>query len=117
MSKRTKMSSVILIAYCIPYVFLGMYGDAMHHSMWLYGLMVISMLGLGWYCGKTKRISLALLGNLLSLAISCMLTQVYLGDDWNYFFKAFPTTICTVQLSGIMLAVQAIPWWFSKVTE
>lgn len=111
------ISFVILIAYCVPYVFLGMYGDKTYHALWPYGLMVVVMAGLGWYCGKSKRISIALLGNLLSLLISCLLTQLFVGDDWNYFFKAFPATIRTVQFSGIMLAVQAIPWWFAKVTE
>lgn len=89
----------------------------MFHSMWLYGLMAAAMLGLGWYCGKSKRILIALLGNFLSLLISCLLTQACFGDDWNYFFKAFPTTIRTVQFSGIMLVVQAVPWWIAKVTE
>ena len=117
MSKRRMISILVLIAYCIPYVFLGMYGDAMHHSMWLYGLMAVAMVGLGWYCGKSKRMLVALLGNLLSLLISCLLTKAFFGEDWGYFFKAFPVTIRTVQFSGIMLAVQAVPWWFVKVTE
>ena len=117
MSRRKMISFVILIAYCVPYVFLGMYGDKTYHALWPYGLMVVVMAGLGWYCGKSKRISIALLGNLLSLLISCLLTQLFVGDDWNYFFKAFPATIRTVQFSGIMLAVQAIPWGFAKVIE
>lgn len=116
MKKRNTVSVLILLAYCVPYVFLGMYGDAMYHSLWLYGLMVAAMTGLGWYCGKTRRIPVALLGNLLSLLLSCLLTQVIFGDDWNHFFKAFPATIRTVQFSGIVLAVQAVPWWFAKVT-
>ena len=117
MIKRRKISVLLLIAYGIPYVFLGMYGDAMYHSMWLYCLMVVAMLGLSWYCGKSKRILVALLGNLLSLLISCFLTNVFFGEDWGYFFKAFPVTIRTVQFSGIMLVVQAIPWLFAKVTN
>lgn len=117
MSRRKRVSILILLAYCVPYVFLGMYADKAYHTLWLYGLMVAAMAGLGWYCGKTKRIPVALLGNLLSLLISCLLTQAFVGDDWNYFFKAFPATIRTVQFSGIMLAVQAAPWWFAKVTE
>ena len=117
MRKRRLISILVLIAYCIPYVFLGMYADAMYHSIWLYGLMVLALVGLGWYCGKSKRIPIALLGNLLSLLISCLLTNVFFGEDWGYFFKAFPVTIRTVQFSGIMFVVQAIPWWFAKITE
>lgn len=117
MCKQKLISISILIAYSFPYVFLGMYADAKYHSLWLYGLMVVAMVGLGWYCGKSKRIPIALLGNLLSLLISCLLTNMFFGEDWGYFFKAFPVTIRTVQFSGIMLAVQAIPWWFANVTE
>ena len=117
MRRRSAVSLLILLAYCVPYVFLGMYGDKTYHSLWPYGLMIAAMAGLGWYCARTKRIPTALLGNLLSLLISCLLTQCFAGDDWNYFFKAFPATIRTVQFSGIVFAVQAIPWWFAKVTE
>lgn len=117
MRRRKMISILILIVYSVPYVFLGMYGDRIYHSLWLYGLMVVAMAGLGWYCGKTKRIPVALLGNLLSLFISCLLTQAFVGDDWNFFFKAFPASIRTVQFSGIMLVVQSVPWWFAKVTE
>ena len=46
MRKRRLISILVLIAYCIPYVFLGMYADAMYHSMWLYGLMVLALVGL-----------------------------------------------------------------------
>lgn len=117
MSRRKMISLLILVAYCVPYVFLGMYADKTYHALWPYGLMALAMAGLGWYCVKTKRVPIALLGNLLSFLISCLLTQAFDGDDWNYFFKAFPATIRTVQFSGIMLAIQAVPWWFAKVTE
>lgn len=117
MNKRAMISSVILIAYCVPYVFLGMYADAIHSSMLLYGFMIAAMLALGWYCGKTRRIPIALLGNLLSFLSSCLLTQMCFGDAWDYYFKAFPATIRTAQFSGIMLVVQVIPWWFSTVTS
>ena len=117
MGKRRTVSILILAAYSVPYVFLGMYADKIYDTSCLYVLMVVAMAGLGWYCGKTKRIPIALLGNLLSLLISCLLTQTFAGDDWNYYFKAFPATIRTVWFSGILLAVQAVPWWFVKITE
>ncbi len=117
MRKQNTISCLILGAYCVPFVFLGMYGDRIYGSLWPYVLMIVAMVGLGWYCGKTKRIPIALLGNLLSLMTSCLLTHCFSGDDWNYFFKAFPATIRTVQFSGILLAVQAIPWWFDAITK
>ena len=115
--KRSTSSALILAAYCVPYAFLGMYGDYTFFSMWPYVLSAAAMAALGWYCGKTKRIPLALLGNLLSLVISCLLTNWLATESWNYFFKAFPAVIRTVWISGILLAVQAAPWWFAKVTQ
>ena len=115
--KRRTASCLILAAYCIPFAFLGMYGDYAFSSLWPYVLAAGAMAGLGWYCGKTKRIPLALLGNLLSLVISCLLTQCFATEHWNYYFKAFPVVIRTVWISGILLAIQAVPWWFAKITE
>lgn len=66
MSRRKMISLLILIAYSVPYVFLGMYGDRIYHSLWLYGLMAAAMSGLGWYCGKQNGFPLRCLG------ISCL---------------------------------------------
>ena len=115
--KRSTSSILILAAYCVPYAFLAMYGDYTFFSMWPYVLAAVAMAALGLYCGRTKRIPLALLGNLLSLAISCLLTRCFATEHWYYYFKAFPAEIRTVWLSGILLAIQAVPWWFAKVTE
>ena len=94
-----------------------MYGDITFFSLWPYVLTAAIMATLGWYCGKTKRIPIALLGNLFSLVISCLLTQWVATEHWNFFFKAFPVVIRTVQLSGIILLLQAVPWWFAKILE
>ena len=115
--KRGTVSCLILAAYCVPYVFLGMYGEITFHSLWLYGLMIVAMAAMGWYCGKTKRIPIALLGNIFSLAVSCLLTQCFATEHWNYFFKAFPAVIRTLWFSGLMLVIQAVPWWFAKILE
>ena len=116
MKKRT-IDILILLAYAVPWVFLGMYGDYSFSGMWPYALSLGVMLGLGWYCGKTKRIPLAMLGNLLSLLTSCLCTCCFATEQWNYFFKAFPTMIRTVQFSALYFVPQLIPWWLRKVTE
>ena len=117
MQKRRIMTLCILLAYAVPYVFLAMIGDYQLFSMWPYILAALAMGALGWYCGKTKRIPVALVGNLLSTAVSCLLVSCFATENWNYFFKAFPANIRTVQFAAIMLVVQAIPWWIRAVTK
>jgi len=116
MRKRV-ISVFILICYSIPWVFLGMAGDYSLGQMWPYFLGLAVMLALNRYCRKTKRFAVVLTGNLLSMTLSCLATYLVATEQWNYYFKAFPATIRTVQFSLIFLAVQLLPWWIRKVTE
>lgn len=115
---RGKLISALIIAcYGIPWVFLGMMGDYHLGHMWLYFLGLGVMLALNRCCRKTKRFRVVLAGNLLSLAVSCLATYLIATEQWNYFFKAFPATIRTVQFSCIFIILQLVPWWIRKVTE
>ena len=48
--KKRKFDVLILLIYSVPYVFLGMLGDYLWHSLWLYGLMVAAMVLL--FCAR-----------------------------------------------------------------
>ena len=117
MEQRSNVTILIILLYCVPYVFLGMYGDKIYHNLWLYGLMIVAMAGLSRYCRKTKRIHIIMIGNLLSFLSSYLLTQYLATENWNYYFKAFPSTIRTMEFSVIMLIMQIIVCLFTKVTK
>lgn len=111
--KKSKIGIPILIAYALPYVFLGMYGDFTFFSLWSYLLMVIVPCLLAWLCAKTGKLWTAVAGNLLSTTTSFLCVSAVATERWNYFFKAFPVTIRMFQFAGIILALQAVIFWIT----
>ena len=63
--KKRKLDVYLLLIYSVPYVFLGMLGDLVLHSVLPYVLTVAAMVALLCYCMKTQRMLFAVLGNLL----------------------------------------------------
>ena len=110
--KKRKHDILILLIYAIPYVFFGMLGDVVWHTLLLYVLMVAALVGLLVYCMKTNRLPIAMIGNLLSVLTSCLLCQYFATEQWNHYFMFFPAIGRALQFSGIMLVVQAVIWWF-----
>ena len=115
--KLQKRDILILLGYAVPWVFLGMYGDYAFFSVLPYVLTLAAVLALGWYCGRTKRILILLIGNLLSLLTAWLCLKYIATEHWNYYFKAFPVTIRLVQFWCGYFAVQWVPWWLRKITE
>ena len=109
--KKRQFDVLILLIYSVPYVFLGMLGDYRWHSLWLYGLMVVAMVGLLIWCLKTKRLILLGLGNFLTFLTSCFFTQYIATEQWDNYFKIIPIIARTVQFTGIMLVIQGVIWW------
>lgn len=112
--KNRKTDILILLAYTVPYVFLGMYGDFTFFSMWSYLLMIAAPSVLAWLCAKTGRMWVAGVGNLLSTVTSFLCISVVATERWDYFFKAFPATIRMFQFVGITVALQAVIWWITS---
>lgn len=106
MKKRSKVSIFILLAYCVPYMFLGMYGDYTFSTIGVYVLAFAIMTVLSIYCKKTQRIFIALVGNVVSFLTSYLFTACLATEGWSYYFKAFPPTISTVYFSLGMLLIQ-----------
>ena len=109
--KKRQFDVLILLIYSVPYVFLGMLGDYCWHNLWMYGLMIVAMVGLLIWCLKTKRMILLGLGNLLTFLTSCFFTQYIATEQWDIYFKIIPAIARTVQFTGIMLIIQGIIWW------
>ena len=112
--KKRKFDVLILLIYAVPYVFLGMLGDFLWHNLWLYGLMVATMVGLLIWCIVSNRMIVLGLGNFLTFLSSCFFTQYVATEQWDYYLKVSPAIARTVQFSGILLIIQAVIWWFIR---
>ncbi len=97
---------MILLVYCIPYVFLGMYVDFIFGRVLMYILALAIMTALSIYCKKTSRIFIAIGGNALTFLTSYLFTAWLATENWSYYFKAFPATLSTIYFSLIMLLIQ-----------
>ena len=112
--RKRKLDVLILLLYCIPYVFLGMLGDYAANTLLLYILMVAALLALLLYCMKTERMPIAIIGNVLSVLSSGLFTRGFATESWNYYFKAYSPMVRTMQFCGILLVIQAVVLWIIK---
>ena len=112
--KRKMPSALLLICYCVPWVFLGMLGDYYLHAMWPYFLMIAIPGVLTGICARWCLHWNPVVGNILSTAISWLTIHAVATEKWNYFFKAFPCTIRLFQFASVSFAVQLIVWWIIR---
>jgi len=109
--RKRKLDVLILLLYCVPYVFLGMLGDYAANTLLLYILMVAALLALLLYCMKTQRKVIAVIGNLLSVLSSGLFTRAFATEGWNFYFKAYSPMARTMWFCGIVLVIQVVILW------
>ncbi len=108
MKKSLMIRIALLIAYCTPFAFLSVNGDATSGTMIFYGVMIISFAML--CCGiiKTNNILILYVGNALSF-ISSYLTAKFSGlEPMGHYFKPFTAHSLIVVISIIAIVIQMI---------
>lgn len=111
--KKSKI--VLLVGYCIPYIFLCMYGDAVWGTGLVYGFAAIAMGLLCVLACKTQNIKFVVIGNIISFAVSESCIVLFAMEKLNYYFKPFSVhkmaCVCTV----IAILIQA--YLISRLTD
>ena len=80
MEKKWIIRILLLIAYCVPYAFLSINGDANYGTMMFYGVMVVAFFLLCLVSIKTKNIAVIFIGNIFARVIT---------GDFQVFFREF----------------------------
>ena len=95
----------ILLAYGIPWGFLGLWAD----QLLLFGLAMGVAGLLAFLCGREKKMWLVITGNALSAALTlALLCWAYFSGAWNFeLFGPFGWTVFTLVLT---IPVQAFAW-------
>ena len=108
MKKAWVVKILMLIAYCVPFAFLAVNGDATSGTMLFYGIMVAGFVFL--LCGalKTNNIAVLYLGNLLSFASSCAVAKLSGLAQMGHYFKPFTSQSLIVTISIAAIVVQTI---------
>ena len=98
----------LLIAYCVPFSFLCVNGDASSGTMMYYGVMIAGLALLCWGALKTNNVPVLYVGNALSLASSYAVAKLTGLDPMGYYFKPFTAYSLIVTISVVALVVQSI---------
>lgn len=107
--KRQWMIKVLLLtAYCIPFAFLSVNGDAADGTMLFYGIMVAGFALLCWGVLRTNNVAVLYLGNILSFVSSCAVAKWSGLEPMGDYFKPFTSHALIVAISIAVMIVQMI---------
>ena len=87
--KKNIVKIILLLFYCIPFVFLAMNEDATVGTLWFYLIMIIGFVILSYASAKTKNSWIVVVGNILSFISSCVFAWNFQTEKWEYYFKPF----------------------------
>ena len=96
MKKEWIIRVFLLIAYCVPFAFLSVNGDATSGTILFYGVMIAGFALLGFGALKTNNVTVLYIGNVLSFVSSCAAAKLFwIGADGTLFQALyFPLTYC-----------------------
>ena len=81
-----KSRTILLIGYCVPYVFLCLYGDAVWGTGLVYAAAAAVVAGLCVFACKMQQIKFVVLGNIISFAVSELCILLFALEKFNYYF-------------------------------
>ena len=107
--RNTSLLILVLLFYCLPFGYFGMYLDYTKGSLLGYLSMIIICIALAYICKAFLFVPVLVVGNLLS-AISSLyfIHMMDIKEDWGYFFKPFRQTT----IFFIIFLLNCIPQWF-----
>ena len=106
--KTNFIRALLLLGYCVPFVFLAMNEDATVGTLWFYLIMIIGFGALCYGSAKTKNSWIVVIGNILSFASSCIFAWNFQTPKWEYYFKPFLPNQLIVFETVIALVIQIV---------
>ena len=73
----------LLTAYCVPFAFLSVNGDATSGTISFYGVMIAGFALLGFGALKTNNVAVLYIGNVLSLFLPVQLQNCLDWSRWD----------------------------------
>ena len=108
MKKEKIIKLALLIAYCVPFTFLAVKGDAVYGTILFYGIMIIGFALLCMYSLKTSNTSVVYIGNVFSFISSYSVAKMSILEPMGYYFKPFTAYSLIVAVSIIAFLLQII---------
>ena len=106
--KNRTIRVILILLYCIPYVFLAMNEDALRGTLWFYLVMILSFSVLSYFCAKIKSPHIVAVGNILSFVSSCLFAWFFKTEKWEWYFKPFLPNQLIIFESLIILIIHIV---------
>ena len=116
MEKKWLIRILLLLAYCVPYAFLSINGDANFGTMIFYGVMVGAFFLLCLASIKTKNIAVIFIGNIFSFVFSYICVMLGGLEAKAWYFKPFTAKSLLMVISIVITIMQlsAVIWYKKK---
>lgn len=108
MKKIWLVRVLLLMAYCVPYTFLAINGDATSGTMLFYGVMMAAFSLLCWRSIKTNNIMIVIIGNIISFLSSYIAVLSSDLEVMAWYFKPFTAQSLLVTISMVATVIQVI---------
>lgn len=108
MKKTWLIRVLLLIAYCVPYAFLAINGDATSGTMLFYGVMVAAFSLLCWSSIKTNNMMIVFIGNVISFLSSYIVALSCDLESMAWYFKPFTAQSLLITISVVVTVIQVI---------
>lgn len=108
MKKTTLIRILLLIAYCVPFAFLSVNGDATSGTMLFYGVMIVGFALLCWGAIKTNNVAILYIGNVISFASSYGIAKLSGIEPMGHYFKPFTSYGLIIAISIVAIIIQTI---------
>lgn len=102
-----KIRLFLLFAYCIPFAFLAVNGDA-NGTLLFYGIMLASFTLLTFFTLKTNNANLLLTGHILSFASSYLTAKLSNLELMAHYFKPFTSHSLIIAISLVSIVLNTI---------
>lgn len=102
-----KTKALLLTAYCIPFAFLGVFGDGVLGTMLFYAIMITGLSLLCYISLKTRNLAIVDIGNGLSFVSSYVCTRLFMEPMGDYF-KPFTSRSLIIVISAVAIIIQAV---------
>lgn len=108
MKKRRIAQAALLTAYCVPFAFLAVSGDAAFGTMLFYAVLLLGFALLGWLALKTGSPALLFPGSLLSSACSCVAAKLTGLAPMGEYFKPLTSYSLIAAISIAAVAIHGV---------
>ncbi len=108
MRKTALIRILLLIAYCVPFAFLSVNGDATSGTMLYYGVMIAGFALLCWAAIKTNNVAILYIGNVSSFVSSYAVAKLSGLEAMGHYFKPFTSYGLIIAISIVAIIIQTV---------